>query len=58
MEPGTWLDPPRLRGNAKMTDPRDGCGCRIPLVWDGNRGVWRHLDDGSPCVAASPEAGR
>ena len=51
--PGTWLYGEDLRGDAAPTDPLAGCGCRQTLVWDAKRGYWRHLKDGSPCVAKS-----
>jgi len=31
--------------------PHEGCGCRRTLIWDVNQGCWRHLSDGTPCVA-------
>lgn len=46
----SWIHHADLHGEAPPTGPRDGCGCHIPLIWDGKRGVWRHLDDGSHCT--------
>jgi hypothetical protein len=25
-------------------------GCSVPLIWDPRAQLWRHLDDGSPCL--------
>lgn len=49
--PGTWLDGEDLSGHLTPKGAPKGCGCRQPLIWDGKRGQWRHLDDGTPCVA-------
>jgi hypothetical protein len=47
--PGTWLEHVDLVGDAEPTEPHSRCGCHVPLVWDGKRGYWRHLTDGTAC---------
>jgi hypothetical protein len=55
--PGTWLAVEEISGGGEPPDADVGCGCRQPLIWDGKRGYWRHLADGSPCREGS-RAGR
>lgn len=49
--PGTWLVGADLLGGEEPQDTVGRCGCRQPLIWDSKRGYWRHLNDGSPCLA-------
>lgn len=45
-----WME--ACRGPIPAPLSRHGnCGCRRPLVWDGQWGMWRHLADGTMCAA-------
>jgi hypothetical protein len=48
--PGTWLAHVDLEPGVEPAGMEEGCGCQRPRIWDGQRGVWRHLEDGTPCI--------